>query len=278
LLRPEPKRMGVGAAWRIRARWFGRSGSQDREKPSHDKRFRLAVNRESSGRRSEDVAIGGAVCMFTVWPYLLHTVAAMLPSPTLARLQMCCKDSLEQVGTKDHILRLFKERGDSLPGLARLQHAGIVTPQVLEELYFAEVPSPEAVLCIFDFASVEPEFDEETVATMKQFAEALAEHPKLQLRIVGHGQPGAPEPLASNLAMQRAEEVKLQFMSAHGICSQRMQVTHCSNKMPRFRDPDKNRRVELSVVLSSRRVVLQPISFEPEWAVADDFRTRIANF
>eukprot|EP00930_Biecheleria_cincta_P048649 TRINITY_DN33929_c0_g1_i1.p1 TRINITY_DN33929_c0_g1~~TRINITY_DN33929_c0_g1_i1.p1 ORF type:complete len:146 (-),score=18.39 TRINITY_DN33929_c0_g1_i1:318-716(-) len=106
----------------------------------------------------------------------------------------------------------------------------------------------EAVLCIFGFASTEPNFDEQTVTTMKQFAELLQRFPKMKLQIVGHGQPGAPEPLASNLAKRRAKNVADEFKRSHGLTSDRMLLTHCSNRQPRFSDSEKNRRVELSIV------------------------------
>jgi len=134
--------------------------------------------------------------------------------------------------------------------MVRLESSGIKNISSLSDLHIAEIPSMEVVLCIFGFASTDPEFDTETTITMRKFAELLRQHTQLKLKIVGHGQPGAPEPLASNLAQQRAENVAREFTCAHGIPLERMVLSHCSNRKPRFSNSEKNRRVELSIITS----------------------------
>merc|ERR1712039_524465 len=124
---------------------------------------------------------------------------------------------------------------------------GVAQLTSLSDLHVAETASMEAVLCIFGFASTNPQFDEDTVCTMRKFSDLLKKHTQLKLKIVGHGQPGAPEPLASQLAMERAENVAKEFIRAHGLSSQRMILTHCSNRQPRYSSNEKNRRVELSI-------------------------------
>lgn len=182
--------------------------------------------------------------------FLILAVCGGLDSALIARLRFCCRDMHGKVGHAAHVAFLVNERRSRLPGLRKLESAGTPSIMSLRDLRIAETPSMEAVLCIFGFASTEPHFDDETVDTMAQFAELLREYSELQLQIEGHGQPGAPEPLASNLAQERADNVAIEFTRKHGVPSARMKLGHCSNRNPRYRDAEKNRRVELSVVSS----------------------------
>merc|ERR1712151_1487557 len=121
-------------------------------------------------------------------------------------------------------------RRHNLPGLPKMESEGKSNITTLRDLRIAETPSMEAVLCIFGFASTEPHFDEETSNTMAKFAELLREYSQVQLQIVGHGQPGAPEPLASDLAQERADNVASEFARRHGVPVDRMVLSHCSNR------------------------------------------------
>lgn len=186
--------------------------------------------------------------------FLAQVVCDFLDARSIALLRDSCSEFYEQVGHASHVQILVRERSEQLPGLAQLASHGIVRVSSLSDLHIAENAVMEAVLCIFGFASTEPDFDEQTVSTMKQFAKLVQRFPQTKLQVVGHGQPGAPEPLASNLAKRRAKNVADEFQRSHGLTLDRILLTHCSNRQPRFSDPEKNRRVELSIVGSNSSV------------------------
>jgi len=191
--------------------------------------------------------------------FLLDAVSIGLPAEALARLRRTSKEALSRIGHENHVL--FLVSGRKLPGLERLKGAKVKT---LHDLHRAEMPLLEAVLCIFDFASTTPEYDDESIAAMSTFAATLRDYPRLFLKVEGHGQPGAPEPLASTLARERADLVAEEFQSRFGVAPGRLKITHRSNKCPRFEDPDKNRRVELSVfdaVEAEKEQVVLPSRF-----------------
>lgn len=175
--------------------------------------------------------------------FLLDAVSVGLPAEALARLRRTSQEALSRIGHENHVV--FLVSGRKLPGLERLQGAKVKT---LHDLHRAEMPLLTAVLCIFDFASTTPEYDDESIAAMSTFAATLRDHPRLFLKVEGHGQPGAPEPLASTLARERADLVADEFQSRFGVAPGRLKITHQSNRCPRFEDPEKNRRVELSII------------------------------
>lgn len=183
--------------------------------------------------------------------FLIYVACDGLPAASLARLRRSCTECFAKVAHEHHIARLATER--KLPGLDKLRKEGVFEIKTLHELYRAETPSLEAVLCIFGFASTEPHYDEESRNIMSHFVAILNEYPQLTLLVEGHGQPGAPEPLASDLAKQRAEVVSKEFQKCYSVSRRRIEITHRSNKCPRFADPEQNRRVELSLLDAKER-------------------------
>jgi len=125
--------------------------------------------------------------------------------------------------------------------------------QDLEELFVLEHPRKEVILQVFGFASATPQWNLHASRTLEEFAELLEQYPSLEIRIEGHGQPGAPEPIASTLAWQRADFTAEELNTRHNVPRNRMDVLHQSNNCPRYLDdPDANRRVELSVYCDRR--------------------------
>jgi len=118
----------------------------------------------------------------------------------------------------------------------------------LRDLHIAEQPYLAATLHLFGFASARPNLDHAANGILAAFAAALRDYPETRVKIEGHGQPGAPEPIASSLALQRAENIAAALVSFHGVARERMEVTHNSNRTPRYSNPDLNRRVELSLI------------------------------
>lgn len=184
-------------------------------------------------------------CLFALSDFIIFAVAAWLPAQSLARLMRTCTTNSARVGTEQHIASLILER--VLPGIAAADKEWAMAISTLRALHRAETPSMEAVLCMFGFASRLPKFDDTTRRTLKEFAALLNRHPLLHVSVEGHSQPGAPEPIASNLALERAELIAKEMHDNYGVDRSRIRIAHHSNRRPRFPDMDRNRRVELSV-------------------------------
>jgi len=204
-------------------------------------------------RREAHPLLASGVCPLLRHPdYVLQFACNYLRAESIALLRKTCIEIAHQVGHEAHVQNIARLRLGPECGSRKVDWTSV---RSLEDLHAAEKPSLNVTLQIFGFASSEPNFDEKTQETLSEYAGLLSRHPEVRVQIEGHGQPGAPEPIASTLARERAEKVAEELQLHHSVSRDRMWVTHCSNRCPRFQDPNRNRRVEMSIIdgLPNRR-------------------------
>jgi len=127
-------------------------------------------------------------------------------------------------------------------------------------LYISEHPRLQVAMSVFEFGEATPRVHGDHADVLLWISEQLKLFPGLVLRVEGHGQPGAPEPVASELAWARAVNLGLLMDYRYKVPCDRVHLTHRSNVHPRYEDEDQCRRVELLMIYST---LLE--SPDPEW-------------
>jgi len=190
------------------------------------------------------------VALLDLPEFVIERCAAFLPAESIAHLVAACAACREQLHSAEVINWLARTREGSL-----FLRADRIWS--LETLAVAAV-QPPAETVLFEFGCLDIANEDEISEGLQAVADLLRRHPAvgLRVRVDGHVQLGAPEPIATHLSKQRAEVVARALVDVYRLDKEAIDVYwHSSDRQVddiKLQHPNaaasRNRRTEVRVV------------------------------